>query len=193
MANTPRGYPYPGPTDSPAGHTQMQSLATAIDTDVGTIATNTATLLSKQSKFFPRPTPNAAPGSPGMGGATTLTVASVTINDPGWAYYVEAGATLLVGIFSGANTVIREVYLQLNLDEASFTPSPTSRIIQRTSGGEQRSPQILQATRSFYRTTLTGTHTIYLVIRNESVPSNFLTWADNEYYTFDVAIHPVFP
>jgi hypothetical protein len=190
MANTPRGYPYPAATDSPAGHTQIQSLATAIDTDVGGIATNVTSLLSKQSKYYPRITPNAAPGSPGMGGSQTLTVASLAIPDPGWAYYVETGATLLVSIFGGANTSLREVYLQLNLDEASFVPSPTTRIIQRSASAENRMPQIIQATRSFYRTTLTGSHTIYLIIRNESVPSNFLTWADNEYYTFDVAVHP---
>jgi hypothetical protein len=190
MATTPRGYPYPAPSDSPAGHTQIQSAVTAIDTDVGTIAASVATLLSKQSKYYPRPTPNAAPGSPGIGGATTTTVASVVIPDPGWAYYVECNATLLVAMFSGGTTTMSGIYLQLNLDEASFTPSPSTRIIQRNSPGTVPAPQIAQATRSFYRTTLTGSHTIYLLLRNESNPSNFLTYVDNEYYTFDVAIHP---
>lgn len=34
MATTPRGYPYPGLSDSPNGPSQIQGLATAIDTDV---------------------------------------------------------------------------------------------------------------------------------------------------------------
>ena len=36
MGTTPRGYPYPESTDPPDGAGQMQSLATAIDTDVQT-------------------------------------------------------------------------------------------------------------------------------------------------------------
>lgn len=38
MANTPRGYPYSALTDAPAGPTQVQALAQAIDSDVQTVA-----------------------------------------------------------------------------------------------------------------------------------------------------------
>lgn len=190
MANTPRGYPYPASTDSPAGMTQIQSLATAIDTDVGTIATTQSGLVLRRPKFYPRPAANAAPGSPGLGGNSTWTVASVAIPDPGYEYYVEAGATLHAAIFNGSTTTMTGIYLQINLDEASFSPSPTTRIIVRGHVGAEPAPQWLTCPRSFYRSSLTGSHTIYLILRNESSPSNFLTYADDGYYTFNVVVHP---
>lgn len=144
----------------------------------------------RQPFIWPRVTPNAAPGSPGQGGSTTFTVASVVINDPGYPYYIEAGASLLAGIFSGANTTITGVYLQINLDEAAFVPTPDTRIILRSIGGTQPAPQIIDVGPTFYRSVLTGNHTVYLLLRNESSPSNFLTYADNGYFSFFVKMIP---
>lgn len=39
MGTTSRGYPYPALTDAPNGPSQLQSLATAIDSDVGAVTT----------------------------------------------------------------------------------------------------------------------------------------------------------
>lgn len=41
MPNTPRGYPYPAGSMPPAGPSQMQSMAEAIDTDVQKVAGDT--------------------------------------------------------------------------------------------------------------------------------------------------------
>lgn len=145
----------------------------------------------RQPIVWPRVAANAPPGSPGLGGNTTWTVASVVIPDPGWPYYLEVGGALLVGVFTGGNTAMRSIFLQINLDEAAFNPTPSTRIIFRSSGGvDLPSPQIIHLPWSMYRSVLTGSHTVYMLWRNESVPSNFLIYSDNEYYTFGVKVTP---
>lgn len=44
MANTTLGYPYPAGTDSPAGHTQVQALAEAVDSSPGVTPMTDATI-----------------------------------------------------------------------------------------------------------------------------------------------------
>jgi hypothetical protein len=123
-----------------------------------------------------------------LGGNATFTLAFASIWDPGWPYRLDMSGSILQSITGGANTAVYGVYLQFNIDDTGFGASAPN-LIRRTIGPKVDSPKVIElaARRS---TVMTGDHTLYFIIRNESNPSNFITWADNEYAHFSVSIVP---
>lgn len=125
-----------------------------------------------------------------LGGGGTFTMAAVAIPDPGWPFRLDCSGSVLQEIVGGATTVVRDVYAQFNLDDAAFVPAPVTRIIRRGARSTANlSPAIIDAA-GRYSTPLTGAHTVYFIIRNDSIPSNFITWADNAYAHCSVSILP---
>jgi hypothetical protein len=146
---------------------------------------NAVTWRGTQSLVLPRP---AIASTASMGGSQTFTLATVSLPDPGWPYRVDVYGSLLYAITGGANTALRDIYLQFNIDSTSFTPAAAD-LIQRAGITSNRSPDSIKlgGRRS---AVLTGAHSVSFIIRNESVPSNFLTWGDNEYASCSVTVHP---
>jgi hypothetical protein len=143
-----------------------------------------------QTIKWTRPTITPASFLPNPG---TQTMASVTIPDPGWPYYVEAGASALAQIPSPGfeSDAITNVWLQTTLDEDNFSPTPASRIILRSLRPfTVASPYQILCPMTGYRSVLTGSHTVYMHLRNESSPARFISAADNEYIGFDVHVIP---
>lgn len=138
-----------------------------------------------QSLILPKPT---LATTASLGGATTFTLATVNIPDPGWPYRVDVSGSILYAIVGGASTGLLGVYLQFNIDSTTFAIAQPA-LIRRTGSSGNPSPSIidLAGRRS---AVLTGTHTVSFIIRNDSSPSNFLTWGDNEYAHCNVTIHP---
>lgn len=137
---------------------------------------------------MPEPTPVALLAANKLGGNATHTWASITVPDPGWPYYVEANGSVLVGIEPSANTIMSGVYVQLNMDSTSFTAAGANlveRSVLPTAAypGQGRFGPAKTAA-------LTGQHIFYMLIRNESVPSNFVVAGNNEYYTFNLKVIP---
>lgn len=126
--------------------------------------------------------------SASLGGAQTFTLATVSIPDPGWPYRVDVSGSILYAIVGGATTSLRDVYLQWNVNSTSFTPAAADLIRRQGSAGTA-SPCVmdLKGRRS---AVLTGTNSVSFIIRNDSTPSNFLTWGDNEYATCIVSVLP---
>lgn len=124
-----------------------------------------------------------------MGGNQTATLAQVTIPDPGWPYFIEVSGSALQAITGGASTALAGVYLQANIDSTSFTPAG-SAIIIRAPKSSVSSPYQLVLPTTGHPTVQTGTHTISLIFRNESNPSNFIDIGANEYGKFNVKIRP---
>lgn len=135
---------------------------------------------------LPRPTmvPNG-----NLGGATAHVMGTVSVSDPGWPYYITATASALVNTNPGSTTVMRDIYGQINVDDTVFNPSPSSRRLIRTHGGSDPVPLLLNADVTS-PSSYTGAHTVTWLIYNDSVPSNFLAVADNEYWSFDVTLIP---
>jgi hypothetical protein len=127
-----------------------------------------------------------------LGGAQTATLAFVTIPDMGWPYYIEAGGAVLQGITGGATTALKDVYLQTQVDDSAFTPTPDTLIILRAPRPNgAASPTQIVCPRTTYRTLLfSGPHAVYLTLRNDSVPSVFIDVGENAYAAFDVTITP---
>lgn len=124
-----------------------------------------------------------------LGGAVTFTLATISIPDPGWPYRIDVSGSLLYAIPGGSTASLAGVYIQFNLDDPAFAPGIPSRIISRGPSAISPSPhRIITAGR--YSTVLTGAHIVYFIIRNDSAPSNFLTWGDNEYAHCSVSILP---
>lgn len=154
---------------------------------------NAATWRGTQSLVLPKPTILT---SASLGGSTTFTLATVSIPDPGWPYRIDVSGSILQAITGGASTCLSGVYLQFNLDSTSFTPAAAD-LIRRSSrlggqgGGATGVPSPAQMDIAGRRSAvLTGAHSVSFIIRNESSPSNFLTWADNEYAHCNITIHP---
>lgn len=146
---------------------------------------NAVTWRGTQDIVLPKPTiaVNAS-----MGGNQTFTLATVPIPDPRWPYRVSVSGSILQAISGGASTALSGVYLQFNVDSTSFTPAAAD-LIRRMVGFPVNSPKSidLAGRRS---AVLTGAHSIMFIVRNESSPSNFITWADNEYAHCNITIHP---
>lgn len=137
---------------------------------------------------FPRP---AATPVASLGGLSAHAVVQLTVPDPGWPYYLEVSGSMLIGITGGATTALTGVYIQFNIDDTSFNPSPLSRRILRVSrGGGTSMPQQIVTPAATYPTALTGGHVVCFILYNDSSPSNFLTVADNEYFECNVAMTP---
>lgn len=121
-----------------------------------------------------------------LGGAQTFTLATVSIPDPGWPYRVDVSGSILYAIVGGASTALRDVYLQWNLNSTSFTPAAADLIRRQGSAGTA-SPCVLDL-KGRRSAVLTGTNSVSFILRNDSTPSNFLTWGDNEYATCIVSV-----
>lgn len=124
-----------------------------------------------------------------MGGNVTSTLATVTIPDPGWPYTIEASASALQGIVGGAATAVNGVYLQIAVDSAVFSPLPAGLIL-RSFKSLISSPYQMMIPMMGNGVTYTGAHTVSLIGRNESAPSNFIEFVNNEYARFNVVVSP---
>lgn len=150
-----------------------------------------ATWRGTQTIVWPRPTITPVTF---MLSNTTHTLASVAIPDPGWPYYVTASASARPTIPTpGAeNDTVGGIYLSTVLDEASITPTPSTRIIhlaRRPQGIPE--PVQLHCPLTAHRTLQTGAHTVYLLVRNETYPiGRFVDVADDAYAAFHVEITP---
>lgn len=158
-----------------AGYTELVDRWDAVNT----------TWRGTQSLVLPKP---ALATTASMGGATTFTLATVSLPDPGWPYRVDVDGSLLYQIVGGALTALLGVYLQFNVDSTSFTPAAAD-LIQREGAKNNPSPSRLQLS-GRRSAVLTGAHSISFIIRNDSAPSNFLTWVDNEYAHCSITVHP---
>lgn len=123
-----------------------------------------------------------------LGGAQTFTLATVQIPDPGWPYRLDVSGSLLYSIPGGSSASLRDVYLQFNVNSTSFTP-PAADLIRRIGSAGTPSPCVmdLKGRRS---AVLFGANSVSFLIRNDSTPSNFLTWGDNEYAHCSISILP---
>lgn len=123
-----------------------------------------------------------------LGGNATFTLATVSIPDPGWPYRLDMSGSLLQAIVGGATTALAGVYLQFNTDSTSFTPAGAD-LVRRTVIPTVARPAMgdVAGRRS---SVLTGAHSVSFIIRNESNPSNFITWDDNAYAHCSITVLP---
>jgi hypothetical protein len=124
-----------------------------------------------------------------LGGNQTATLATMTIPDPGWPYYVLAGGSCLQAVTGGATTALSGTYLQVSIDSGTFEPKPAGLIV-RVHKPLVSSPYQLIAPMTGFPTVQTGSHTVTMIFRNESNPSNFCDVSTNEYGKFNVEIIP---
>lgn len=137
-----------------------------------------ATWRGTQTLHLPKPT---LATTASLGGGGTFTMGTISLPDPGWPYRIDVAGSLLYQIVGGASTSLKDVYIQFNIDEAAFVPTPDTRIINRGASATTPSPAIIRCG-GRYSTTLTGAHTVYFILRNDSSPSNFVTWDGNNAY-----------
>lgn len=158
-----------------AGYTQLEDRWDAVNN----------TWRGTQSLVLPKPT---ILNTASLGGNTTFTMATVSLPDPGWPYRVDVSGSILMAIVGGASTSLAGVYIQFNKNSTSFTPAAAD-LIRRTVGPTVASPKMLDVA-GRQSTVLTGANSISFVIRNESSPSNFITWDDNAYAHCSTTVHP---
>lgn len=125
-----------------------------------------------------------------LGGVSAHTMAAVSIADPGWPYYIRAAGAGNIQTDPFATTTLSGVYMQINVDDQTFNPTPSSRRLLRSWGGTMPMPQVFGVGPITSPTTYTGSHTAYLVLYNDSSPSNFLNFTPDSFFHFSVSLIP---
>lgn len=125
-----------------------------------------------------------------LGGNSTAVLATFNIPDPGWPYRIMVSGSCLQGITGGATTAVSGCYIQAAVDSTTFTPLPAGNIL-RVYKSLISSPYAMILPWSGNSTVYTGAHSVSLIFRNESAPSNFISVDANEYAKFNVSIKPV--
>lgn len=165
MPSTPTyGLPYPSLSDSPNGPAQFQALANEVEVELTRIDARIATDSTLLAGFAPV----AQTGSGGLAIGASLTVASLAISDPGFAYHIIAVgscgwnipiATAPGNLFEGAITVDSTVY-NVNRISAGY-------VVSQSIGASFTQPTLfVPMKRSDSMGTLTGAHTVRLIVRN---------------------------
>lgn len=165
MPSTPTyGLPYPALSDSPNGPVQIKALADEVEVELTRIDARIATDSSLLSGFAPV----AQTGSGALAVGASLTVASLVVSDPGFAYHIVAvgscGWTVTAAaapgnLFEGAITIDSAVY-NVNRISAGY-------IVSASIGASfTQGTLIVPMKRSDSMGTLTGAHTARLIVRN---------------------------
>ncbi len=165
MPTTPTyGLPYPSLSDPPNGPAQFQALADEVEVELTRIDARVASGETLLAGFAPV----AQTGSGALAVGASLTVASLAISDPGFAYHAIAvgscGWTITAAsapgnLFEGAITVDSTTY-NVNRISAGY-------IVSASIGASFTQPTLLvPLKRSDSMGTLTGAHTLRLIVRN---------------------------
>jgi hypothetical protein len=186
MAATPiYNWPYSGPSDPPDGPAQQGALALAIEADVDRIDGEIADLKELLAGYSGTQTGNAT-----ISAGAQLIISSVSIPDPGYAYYI-----FVDGAF-GWNVVAATIAGRLC--EGAITLDSAVYNVQRIIAGYQPSDSIgagfTQGTIvvPHKRTdAVTGGHTVRLIARNTTSPAADITFpAAMADFGFNVRIAP---
>lgn len=187
-STTTYGFPYPSAGDAPNAPAQILALAQAVEDKIELVDADEAVQKALIQGYAP-------PAQTGSGtltvGGNGLTVMTVAIADPGFAYniiasgsigWAMAGATLPGNLCEGAITIDSSVYNTGRL-VAGYSVSTS------IGAGFTQPTLIVPAKRSDSFGALTGAHTVRLIARNTG-SSNMTIAASGPDTTLTVRIVP---
>jgi hypothetical protein len=122
---------------------------------------------------------------------TVYTVASATITDPGWSYYISASAGMLISVSDNTSGFSHNAALVV--DSTTFPAAAGGAVISYDYlGTPQGGFGKLQLPYGKAETIWTGSHTVNFLFRNGATGTcSFGPLQTAAHYHFDIQLHPV--